>query len=128
VAGRISMRFGERHAEGKLKSRGLLIRARADTDVYAISKGRVAFADWLRGFGLLLILDHGDGYMSLYGHNRSLFKEVGEWVEAGEAITAVGNSGGQAQAALYLELRKDGRPFNPAPWFAGTPSERHASR
>ncbi|NNG12317.1 MAG: peptidoglycan DD-metalloendopeptidase family protein [Halobacteria archaeon] len=128
VAGRISMRFGERHAEGKLKSRGLLIRARADTDVYAISKGRVAFADWLRGFGLLLILDHGDGYMSLYGHNRSLFKEVGEWVEAGEVVTAVGNSGGQAQSALYLELRKDGRPFNPAPWFAGMPPEHRASR
>ncbi len=128
VAGRISMRFGERHADGKLKSRGLLIRARADTDVHAISKGRIAFADWLRGFGLLLILDHGDGYMSLYGHNRSLFKEVGEWVEAGEVIAAVGNSGGQAQSGLYLERRKDGRPFNPAPWFAGTPSERHASR
>jgi septal ring factor EnvC (AmiA/AmiB activator) len=128
VAGRISMRFGETHAAGKLKSRGVLIRARTDTDVHAIAKGRVAFADWLRGFGLLLILDHGDGYMSLYGHNRSLFKEVGEWVEAGEVVAAVGNSGGQAQSALYLELRKDGRPFNPAPWFAGKPSEHYASR
>ena len=128
VAGRISMRFGETHAAGKLKSRGVLIRARTDTDVHAIAKGRVAFGDWLRGFGLLLILDHGDGYMSLYGHNRSLFKEVGEWVEAGEVVAAVGNSGGQAQSALYLELRKDGRPFNPAPWFAGKPREQYASR
>jgi len=128
VAGRISMRFGERLAAGKLKSRGLVIKARPDTDVRAIAKGRIAFADWLRGFGLLLILDHGNGYMSLYGHNRSLFKEVGEWVEAGEVIAAVGNSGGQSQSALYLELRKDGRPFNPAPWFDGLPAEQHASR
>jgi septal ring factor EnvC (AmiA/AmiB activator) len=128
VAGHISMRFGERLAAGKLKSRGLVISARADTDVHAIAKGRIAFADWLRGFGLLLILDHGDGYMSLYGHNRSLFKEVGEWVEAGEVIAAVGNSGGESQSALYLELRKDGRPFNPAPWFAGMPAKQHASR
>ncbi len=128
VAGRIGMRFGERHAAGRLKSRGVLIRASVDADVQAISKGRIAFADWLRGFGLLLILDHGDGYMSLYGHNRSLFKEVGEWVEAGEVIAAVGNSGGQSQPALYLEARRGGRPFNPAPWFAGMPAEHQASR
>jgi septal ring factor EnvC (AmiA/AmiB activator) len=85
----------------------------------------VVFSDWLRGFGLLLIIDHGKGYMSLYGYNRSLFKEVGDRVEAGDVIATVGESGGRQRPGLYLELRKDGRPFDPAPWFAGKPATRH---
>jgi septal ring factor EnvC (AmiA/AmiB activator) len=128
VAGRISMQYGAHQAGGKLRSRGLRISARAGTEVRAIAKGRVVYADWLRGFGLLLIVDHGKDYMSLYGNNRALFKEVGEWVDGGEVIATVGSSGGQSNAGLYLELRKKGRPFNPAPWFAGKPAADRASR
>jgi murein hydrolase activator len=119
VEGRIGMPFGALQADGKLRSRGVLVSASAGADVHAIASGQVVFADWLRGFGLLLIIDHGKGYMSLYGYNRSLFKEVGDRVEAGDLIAAVGDSGGRERSGLYLELRKDGRPFDPAPWFAG---------
>ncbi|MGB7932824.1 MAG: peptidoglycan DD-metalloendopeptidase family protein [Gammaproteobacteria bacterium] len=121
VEGRIGMPFGAVQADGKLRSRGVLVSASAGADVHAIARGQVVFADWLRGFGLLLIIDHGKGYMSLYGYNRSLFKEVGDRVEAGDLIATVGDSGGRERSGLYLELRKDGRPFDPAPWFAGKP-------
>lgn len=120
--GRISMPFNALQADGKLRSRGVLINASAGSEVHAIAAGRVVFADWLRGFGLLLIVEHGKGYMSLYGYNRSLYKEVGERVEAGEVIAAVGDSGGRERSGLYLELRKDGRPFDPASWFSGNPA------
>jgi septal ring factor EnvC (AmiA/AmiB activator) len=126
VEGRIGMPFGSLQADGKLRSRGVLVTASAGADVHAIASGRVVFADWLRGFGLLLIIDHDKGYMSLYGYNRSLYKEVGDRVEAGEGIAAVGDSGGRARSGLYLELRKDGRPFDPLPWFAGKPASLHA--
>jgi len=128
VAGRIHTAYGARPGKGKPKSRGVLVSAPDGTEVHAIHKGRVAFADWLRGFGLLLIIDHGNGYMSLYGHNRGLFKQPGDRVETGETIAIVGNSGGGQRAGLYLELRKDGQPINPAPWFAGKPSTRQAVR
>jgi septal ring factor EnvC (AmiA/AmiB activator) len=128
VTGRIGRGYGVRHAEGKLTSRGIFLSAPGGTEVHAISRGRVAFADWLRGFGLLLIIDHGSGYMSLYGHNSSLFKEPGEWVEENEVIALVGSSGGQQRTGLYLELRKHGRPFDPASWFAGKPEQQHAGR
>jgi len=121
VAGRITRRYGEKQASGELQSSGVLIAARAGADVHAIANGRVAFADWLRGFGLLLIIDHGGGYMSLYGQNRGLYKAVGDWVKHGEVVAAAGSSGGQDQDGLYLELRKDGRPFNPTAWFKGQP-------
>jgi septal ring factor EnvC (AmiA/AmiB activator) len=81
----------------------------------------------LRGFGLLLIIDHGDGYMSLYGQNQSLYKGVGDWVKRDEVVAAAGSSGGQEQDGLYLELRKDGRPFNPTAWFKGQPLPLQAS-
>jgi septal ring factor EnvC (AmiA/AmiB activator) len=126
VDGRIGMPFGALQADGKLRSRGVLVTASAGADVHAIASGRVVFADWLRGFGLLLIIDHDKGYMSLYGYNRSLFKEVGDRVEAGEVIAAVGDSGGRERSGLYLELRKDGRPFDPVPWFAGKPAALQA--
>jgi septal ring factor EnvC (AmiA/AmiB activator) len=122
VEGRVSIPFDVVQADGKLRSRGVLVNAAAGADVHAIAAGRVVFADWLRGFGLLLIIDHGRGYMSLYGYNRSLYKEVGENVEAGDVIAAVGDSGGRERSGLYLELRKDGRPFDPLSWFAGEPS------
>ena len=128
VSGRVTQRYGARQASGKLRSRGVRIDPPAGTDVRAIAKGRVAFADWLRGFGLLLIIDHGDGYMSLYGQNSSLYKSVGEWVEGGEVVAATGSSGGQAHDGLYLELRKDGRPINPGSWFRGKPASKQAGR
>jgi septal ring factor EnvC (AmiA/AmiB activator) len=126
VEGRIGIPFGALQADGKLRSRGVLVTASAGADVHAIARGQVVFADWLRGFGLLLIIDHGKGYMSLYGYNRSLFKEVGDRVEAGELIATVGDSGGRERSGLYLELRKDGRPFDPASWFAGKPTALRA--
>ena len=121
VTGRITRRYGAKQASGELQSSGVLIATRAGADVHAIANGRVAFADWLRGFGLLLIIDHGDGYMSLYGQNRSLYKDVGEGVKRGEVVAAAGSSGGQDQDGLYLELRKGGQPFNPSAWFKGQP-------
>ena len=128
VPGRVARNYGEKLGVGNARSRGLLIATRADTDVRAIAKGRVAFADWLRGFGLLMIIEHGDGYMSLYGRNNSLYKGVGEWVERGEPIAAAGNSGGQQRTALYLELRKNGRPMDPRGWFRGKPGKLAAAR
>ena len=86
------------------------------TEVHAVYHGQVVFADWLRGFGLLLIIDHGNGYMTLYGHNQSLFKEVGEWVETGEPVASVGKSGGRNEAGVYFEVRYQGHPENPSAW------------
>ena len=94
----------------------MVIKAAEGTEVRAIYHGRVAFADWLRGFGLLLILDHGEGYMSLYGFNQTLLKETGEWVEQGEEIALVGDSGGRNHASLYFGVRLRGRPQNPRLW------------
>lgn len=128
VPGTIRLAYGARQAQGKPPARGILIDVRAGTEVRAIAPGQVAFADWLRGFGLLLIIDHGGGYMSLYGHNQSLFKQPGEPVVTGEVIASVGDSGGEARAGLYLELRKNGRPLDPGPWFAGKPSLQQAVR
>ncbi|MDX2457826.1 MAG: peptidoglycan DD-metalloendopeptidase family protein [Gammaproteobacteria bacterium] len=128
VAGRITQPFGAKDAHGTLRTRGVHITTRAGSDVQAIANGRIAYSDWLRGFGLLLIIDHGNGYMSLYGQNQSLYKEVGEWVERGETIAAAGDGRGQANAGLYLELRKDGKPFNPGRWFSGKPVPLQATR
>ena len=128
VAGTIVRRFGARQAAGKISSRGVQIASDAGTDVRAIARGRVVYADWLRGFGLLLIIDHGGGYMSLYGHNSSLFKEAGSKVEGNEVIAAVGNSGGMSRSGLYLELRRNGKPFDPGPWFKGSPEPLQAAR
>ena len=128
VAGRLTQSFGAKEAQGTLRTRGIRIATQTGVDVQAIARGRIAFSDWLRGFGLLLIIDHGEGYMSLYGQNRSLYKDVGEWVERGETIAAAGDTGGQASAGLYLELRKNGKPFNPAPWFSGKPRPLRVAR
>lgn len=84
--------------------------------MHAIHGGRVVFADWLRGSGLLLILDHGNGYLSLYGHNQTLLHEVGTWVQPGDAIATVGNSGGLGEPALYFSIRHRGQPLDPAAW------------
>jgi len=118
--GRIRAKFGSQRASGGLRWSGMLIDASSGQDVSAIARGRVAFTDWLRGYGLLMIIDHGDGYMSLYGHNQSVFKEIGEWVEEGEIIASVGSSGGQSRSQLYFELRHKGKPINPARWCRRT--------
>lgn len=100
----------------KPKRYGVLINGSEGSSVTSIFNGRIAYADWLRGFGLLIIIDHGDGYMSLYGHNQSLLKEVGDWVKTGEQIATVGDSGGRQSAQLYFEIRQHGTPKNPKKW------------
>jgi septal ring factor EnvC (AmiA/AmiB activator) len=120
--GELARRFGSQRGNTGLKWQGVLISAPEGGEVHAISQGRVAFSDWMRGFGLLLIIDHGDGYMSLYGQNQSLYKEVGEWVDTGEVVATLGASGGQTKPGLYFELRHKGRPINPLGWCAGTPA------
>lgn len=112
-------RFGSARGGSSLTWNGIEISASRGSEVKAIHHGRVVFADWLRGAGLLIILDHGDGYMSLYGHNESLLFETGDWVKAGDAIATVGNSGGRNSASLYFEIRKNGQPTNPSRWCRG---------
>lgn len=117
VDGRLVARYGTpRGGDARTKWDGVLIGASAGSQVRAVHGGRVVFADWLRGSGLLVILDHGNGYLSLYGHNQSLLKDAGAVVEAGEPIATVGNSGGQASPALYFAIRQQGRPSDPAQW------------
>jgi septal ring factor EnvC (AmiA/AmiB activator) len=111
-----------RHAFGQdrgseLNWQGWLIGADAGAEVKAVAYGRVAFADWLRGYGLLIIIDHGDGYMTLYGHNESLLHDAGNWVDAGEIISVVGSNPGSGQG-LYFELRRNGKAVDPAAWLA----------
>ncbi len=115
--GHIQHRYGSARIAGKLKWNGVLIRAREGVPVHAVHRGRVVFADYLRGHGLLLVIDHGQGYMSLYAHNQSLYRELGDWVEGDETIATVGRSGGQAQAGLYFEIRHQGRALNPDLWL-----------
>jgi len=102
--------------KGDLKWNGVLIKAPYGRPVRAISHGRVAFSDWLQGFGFITIINHDDGYMSLYGHNESLFKQAGDWVTAGEVIASTGDSGGQPVSGLYFEIRERGKPVNPTKW------------
>jgi septal ring factor EnvC (AmiA/AmiB activator) len=108
--------FGASDESGR-RSSGLLLAAKTGSAVRAVSHGRVAFADWLRGYGLLLIVDHGDGYLSLYGCNEALLKDVGDWVDAGETIATSGASGGQKAAGLYFELRAKGQAVDPRAWL-----------
>jgi septal ring factor EnvC (AmiA/AmiB activator) len=114
--GELKKLYGKRRNQSRVKWNGVMIMAGAGRDVKAISHGRVAYADFLRGYGLLLIIDHGDGYMSLYGHNQTIYKEIGEWVEVGETIASVGASGGQKHSGLYFEIRHNGKPTNPVRW------------
>lgn len=116
VRGEIAGRFGRPRPEGGTTWKGLFIRAAEGTDVKAVAAGQVVYAEWLRGFGNLLVVDHGDGYLSVYGNNQSLLKENGQNVRAGEAVATVGNSGGNAQSGLYFELRHLGQAFDPLGW------------
>jgi septal ring factor EnvC (AmiA/AmiB activator) len=116
VRGELANRFGGPREESGISWKGLFIAARGGEPVQAVAGGRVVFADWLRGFGNLLIIDHGGGYMSLYGNNDSLLRKVGESVRGGDAIAQVGASGGNPETGLYFELRHGGKPFDPLGW------------
>jgi septal ring factor EnvC (AmiA/AmiB activator) len=118
VRGELLERFGSPRSEGDLTWKGLFIAARTGEPVKAIAAGRVVFADWLRGFGNLLIIDHGGGYMSLYGDNETLYKQVGDVVHAGDTIAAVGDTGGNPRSGLYFEIRYKGKPFDPLTWIS----------
>jgi septal ring factor EnvC (AmiA/AmiB activator) len=116
VRGELRNRFGGPREDSGLSWKGLFIAAPAGQEVKAVAAGRVVFADWLRGFGNLLIIDHGGGYMSLYGNNESLYKQVGETSNGGETVASVGNSGGNVNSGLYFEIRYQGRAFDPLEW------------
>ena len=118
--GKIVGRFGQARANVSGKSttwKGLQIQAKQGSDVLACAAGQVVFSDWLRGFGNLIIIDHGDGFLSIYGNNESLYKSVGDRIQRGDTIASVGNTGGEDLPGLYFELRHNGRPFNPLPWI-----------
>ncbi|MBM3351394.1 MAG: peptidase M23 [Betaproteobacteria bacterium] len=116
VRGDITNRFGSSREDSGISWKGLFIRANEGVEVKSVAGGRVVFADWLRGFGNLVIVDHGDGYMSLYGNNQAILKQAGETVRSGDAIASVGNSGGNQTHGVYYELRRQSRPFDPLVW------------
>ena len=116
--GRIAHGFGSSQVEGQMQWNGILISASAGQPVKAVHYGRVIFADYFRGQGLLVIVDHGEGYLSLYAHNQHLLKKAGDAVSAGEAIASVGNTGGQDETGLYFEIRFEGKAIDPALWLA----------
>jgi septal ring factor EnvC (AmiA/AmiB activator) len=114
--GNLRKMFG-RFRQGQIKWKGVVINGTAGDSVVAIHHAKVLYSDWLRGFGLVTVLDHGDGFMSLYGHNQALLKQAGEAVQAGEAIALLGQSGGQSRPNLYFEIRHKGRPIDPVSWL-----------
>lgn len=116
VSGNLLAGFGGRMPDGR-RSEGVLIAAAAGTRVQAVADGTVVYADWMTGYGMILIIDHGNGYMSLYAHNDGLLREAGDVVRKGDAVATVGSSGGQAMPALYFELRQAGKPVNPSVWL-----------
>ena len=118
VRGEVANRFGAPREEAGSTWKGLFIKAPTGSPVHAVADGRVVYADWLRGFGNLLILDHGKGYMSLYAQGEALLRQVGDLVRAGDPVAQAGASAGQAQTGLYFELRRDGKPFDPMKWVA----------
>jgi septal ring factor EnvC (AmiA/AmiB activator) len=116
VRGKLLNRYGASRQGSEVTWQGIQISGREGDSVLSIHNGRVVFADWLRGAGLLIIVDHGSDYLSLYAHNQSLLRAEGEWVKGGEAVATVGNSGGQRQAGLYFEIRHKGQPTDPRSW------------
>lgn len=108
--------YGGMRSQGGLKWNGVVINADYGEPVRAVANGRVVFADWLQGYGFITIIDHNDGFMSLYGFAQALYKEVGDWIEASDVIASVGDSGGQSRSGLYFEIRKQGKPVNPSQW------------
>ncbi len=116
VRGELGSRFGGQRADGGVTWKGLFIAAKSGDEVRAVAAGRVVYADWLRGFGNLLIIDHGESYMTLYANAEALLKRVGEVIRGGETVATVGNSGGNTESGLYFEMRHEGRPFDPLDW------------
>ena len=121
VAGALMHDFGQPRVGGKMKWNGVVLAAPRGREVRAIYHGRVAFADWLAGMGLIVIVDHGEGYMTLYGYNETILKKAGDWVAPGDVIATVGDSGGQSEAGLYFELRSGTQPVNPRRWITRRP-------
>jgi len=121
VAGTLLHDFGQPRAGGQIKWNGVVLGTQRGREVRAVYHGRIAFADWLAGMGLLVIVDHGEGYMSLYGYNETVLKKAGDWVAPGDVIATVGDSGGQARVGLYFELRRGTRPVNPRQWVTRRP-------
>lgn len=117
VRGSAVVRFGDPRS-GNLQWQGIVIAAGSGDEVRAVHAGRVVFADWLPGYGLVMILDHGAGYLSIYAHNQALFRQLGVQVALGEVIAAVGDTGGAGRTGLYFEIREAGRPVDPHPWLA----------
>ncbi len=118
VKGKVTNKFGARRPDGTMLWKGWFLRAPRGQAVRAVAAGRVVYADWLRGFGNLLIIDHGKGYMSLYGNNETLYKQVGQTLHGGDVIASVGDSGGNENSGLYFELRHEGNPLDPRKWIA----------
>ena len=121
VSGDLKENFGSRR-EGDIRWNGVLLEADPGTPVQVVHSGRVVFADWLRGYGLITIVDHGGGFFSMYGYNRSLLRDVGDWVRTGDVVALSGESGGTGNAGVYFEIRRDGEPEDPARWCS-----RHAT-
>ena len=121
VAGTLLHDFGQPRGGNTMKWNGVVLQTARGTEVRAVYHGRVAFADWLAGMGLLVIVDHGEGYMTLYGYNETILKKAGDWVAPGDVIATVGDSGGQSEAGLYFELRSGARPVNPRSWITRRP-------
>ncbi len=121
VAGTLVHDYGQPRVGGRIKWNGVVLAAPRGREVRAVYHGRIAFADWLAGMGLLVIVDHGEGYMSLYGYNETILKNAGDWVAPGDVIATVGDSGGQRQASVYFELRKGTKPVNPREWVTRRP-------
>ena len=121
VAGALLHDYGQPRVGGKINWNGVVLAAPRGQEVRAVYHGRVAFADWLAGMGLLVIVDHGEGYMTLYGYNETILKNAGDWVAPGDVIATVGDSGGQSEAALYFELRRGTKPVNPRHWVTRRP-------
>ena len=117
LIGKIHRKFGEKKEKDTLPTQGLDILAPVGTPVHAVSPGQIVFSDWLRGFGLLIIIDHGNEYMSLYGNTEAIYKNQGDLVESGELIAEAGNSGGRKQPGIYFEIRHRGQPIDPEPWI-----------
>ena len=123
VAGRLINDFGQPRASGQLKWNGVVLAAPRGQEVRAVYHGRVVFADWLAGLGLLVIVNHGEDYMTLYGYNETILKNTGDWVAPGDVIATVGDSGGQSQSSLYFEIRRGTVPQNPRQWVTRRPGE-----
>jgi len=118
IRGVLANRFGAQRPSGGPSWKGLFIRSSSGQEVRAVASGRVVFADWLRGFGNLLIIDHGKGYLTIYGNNESVLKQVGEPVRTGDAVATVGASGGNMESGLYFEIRHEGKAFDPLRWVS----------